>query len=63
MIGNDRTSDIMVAKNCGMDSLYIHSNISPGSYTVEEEKIVAEYEILDGDFKKGTCIMDGLFLR
>lgn len=52
MIGNDRTSDIMVAKNCGMDSLYIHSNISPGSYTVEEEKIVAEYEILDGDFKK-----------
>lgn len=52
MIGNDRRSDILVAKNCGMDSLYIHSNISPGSYTEKEEQIIAEYEILDGDFKK-----------
>lgn len=52
MIGNDRTSDVRVAKNCGMDSLYIHSNISPGSYTREEEQIKADYEILDGDFRK-----------
>lgn len=52
MIGNDRTSDIMVAKNCGMDSLYIHSNISPQSYTKDEEQIIADYEISDGNFKK-----------
>ena len=59
MIGNDRTSDILVAKNSGMDSLYIHSNISPESYTLEEENIRAEYEILDGDFKK----VKGLILK
>ena len=52
MIGNDRTSDVLVAKNSGVDSLYIHSNISPGSYKEEEERIQADYEILDGDFGK-----------
>ncbi len=52
MIGNDRTSDIQVAKNCGMDSLYIHSNISPAEYTAEEERIRAEYEVPDGDFRR-----------
>ena len=52
MIGNDRTSDILVAKSSGMDSLYIHSNISPAGYTAEEEGIKAEYEILDGDFRR-----------
>ncbi|MBD5544250.1 MAG: HAD family hydrolase [Lachnospiraceae bacterium] len=59
MIGNDRTSDIMVAKNSGVDSLYIHSNISPKSYTLEEERIQADYEILDGDFRK----IKGLILK
>ena len=52
MIGNDRTSDIQTAKNIGMDSLYIHSNISPVEYTAEEEGIQAEYEIMDGDFRR-----------
>lgn len=52
MIGNDRRSDVLAAKSSGMDSLYIHSNISPESYTPEEEEIQADYEILDGDFKK-----------
>lgn len=52
MIGNDRRSDVLVAKNSGVDSLYIHSNISPAGYTPEEECIKADYEILDGDFRK-----------
>ena len=29
MIGNDNTTDIVGAKELGMDSLYIHSNLSP----------------------------------
>lgn len=52
MIGNDRTSDILIAKNSHMDSLYIHSNISPAAYTEEEKMVGATYEIMDGDFRK-----------
>jgi len=51
MIGNDRTSDILVAINSGMDSLYMHSNISPAS-TPEYNKIKATHEVLDGDFSR-----------
>lgn len=49
MIGNDVSCDIGIANACQMDSLYIHSNISP---SLEDEAIPASYVILDGDFTK-----------
>lgn len=58
MIGNDRTSDIQVAIATGMDSLYMHSNISP-AITEEYNKIKATYEVLDGDFSQ----IDSLLIR
>lgn len=48
MIGNDCSSDIAVANACGMDSLFIHANISPPL----PKEIPATYAILDGDFRK-----------
>ncbi len=48
MIGNDCSSDIAVANACGMDSLFIHQNISPPL----PAEIPATYTILDGDFTK-----------
>lgn len=58
MIGNDRTSDVQVAISSGMDSLYMHSNISP-QVTDEYNQIKATYEVLDGDFSK----IDSLLIR
>lgn len=48
MIGNDCSSDIAIANACGMDSLFIHANISPPL----PDEIPATYAILDGDFRK-----------
>ncbi len=48
MIGNDESADIAGAMEVGMDSLYIHSNISPGEYG----KLKPTYCIPDGDFKR-----------
>ncbi len=48
MIGNDESADIAGAKAVGMDSLYIHSNISPKEYG----NIEPTYKVLDGDFYK-----------
>lgn len=48
MIGNDETADIAGARHVGMDSLYIHTEISPKEYG----KVEATYRVLDGDFKK-----------
>ena len=48
MIGNDCSSDIAVANACGMDSLFIHANISPPL----PKEIPATYAIIDGDFRK-----------
>lgn len=48
MIGNDSISDIKGAFDAGLDSLYIHTEISPE--TVKDLK--ATYKILDGDFTK-----------
>ena len=48
MIGNDCSSDIAIANACGMDSLFIHANISPPL----PKEIPATYAILDGDFRK-----------
>ncbi len=49
MIGNDQYADIQGAKNVGLSTLYIHTEISP-EYI--EEECPADYKILDGDFKK-----------
>ena len=48
MIGNDQTTDIQIAKDFGIDSLYIHSNLSP-EYCKDKK---ATYEILDGDVSR-----------
>lgn len=48
MIGNDESADIAGARHVGMDSLYIHTAISPKEYG----RIEATYRILDGDFRK-----------
>lgn len=44
MIGNDKLCDIHLANSYGMDSLYLHTNLSP-EY---DESIQATYEICDG---------------
>lgn len=49
MIGNDASCDVGIANACQMDSLYIHSNISP---ELASETIPASFCILDGDFTK-----------
>jgi putative hydrolase of the HAD superfamily len=48
MIGNDEEADIAGAQDVGMDSLYIHSNISPSVYG----KLKPTYSVTDGDFTK-----------
>lgn len=48
MIGNDEASDIAGACAVGMDSLYIHTEISPKECGVYS----ASYRIMDGDFRK-----------
>jgi len=48
MIGNDAIADIRGAQGVGLDTLYIHSNISP-EVTGE---VGSNYSIMDGDFKK-----------
>jgi putative hydrolase of the HAD superfamily len=48
MIGNDETTDIARAIKCNMDSIYIHSNLSP-DYT---EAFKATNEIWNGDVMK-----------
>lgn len=48
MIGNDCTTDILGSYNAGLDSLYIHSNISP-EVTIE---LKSRFNVMDGDVKK-----------
>lgn len=48
MIGNDPVTDILGSYEAGLDSLYIHSNISP---KVEIE-LHSKYTVMDGDFRK-----------
>lgn len=57
MIGNDGTSDIAGANKVGMDSLYIHTEISPVGEDGTE--VDATYKILDGDF----CKISNLILK
>lgn len=61
MVGNDRTSDITIANLIGMDSLYIHSNISP-AYPPDNPEYIpplqkATYEVSDGNIKDMTDIL------
>lgn len=48
MIGNDSVSDILGAYGAGMDSLYIHTEISPDCV----KDLKSTYTIMDGDFTK-----------
>jgi len=49
MVGNDESSDIAGALAVGMDSLYIHTEISP---PIESVKGIAAYSVMDGDWGK-----------
>ena len=48
MIGNDEGADIAGARQVGMDSLYIHTDISPREYG----RVEATYRVMDGDFRR-----------
>ena len=48
MIGNDESADIAGARQAGMDSLYIHTGISPEEYG----RVESTYRVMDGDFRK-----------
>ena len=53
MIGNDESADIMGARMTGMDSLYMHTEISP----VEDTESSATYVVMDGDWEKVAEIL------
>lgn len=53
MVGNDESADIQGAHFSGMDSLYIHTEISPA----EDTTSTAKYVIMDGDWKKVQKIL------
>ena len=50
MVGNDKNSDMLGAKNVGIDGLYIHQEISPE--VEDESEITARWKIMDGDVHK-----------
>ena len=52
MIGNDAGTDIKGANLIGMDSLYIHSDISPKITDLTGADIPATFKVMDGDFTK-----------
>ena len=55
MVGNDETSDIAGAMRAGMDSFYIHTEISPQTLV----QGLATYSVMDGDWKKvGKLLLD-----
>ncbi|MBQ2972275.1 MAG: HAD family hydrolase [Ruminococcus sp.] len=49
MIGNDCITDMLGAKSVGIDSLYIHQDIST---PLEGKKLYCNYKIMDGDVTK-----------
>lgn len=49
MIGNDVQTDIEGAKRVGMDSFYIHSNLSPD---VQLQKLESTYTLMEMDLRK-----------
>lgn len=55
MIGNDCISDMLVAKGVGVDSLYIHQEIST---PLEGHTLYCNYKIMDGDVTKiKDCVL------
>ena len=50
MIGNDYISDMSGAAKANLHGIYIHQDIS--TPILDEEKIIADYKIMDGDFRK-----------
>jgi len=56
MIGNDEYSDIEGAIRAGMDSLYIHTAISPEL----EGESKADYAVMDGDWSKVAALLERL---
>ena len=53
MVGNDESADIQGAHLAGMDSLYMHTEISPK----EDTESTATYVVMDGDWKKVKKIL------
>lgn len=53
MTGNDEAADIVGAQSVGMDTLYIHTDISPKEYG----KVQATYRVMDGDFRRAAQIL------
>lgn len=55
MVGNDYEADIAGARSMGMDTLYIHTAISPEV----PAGVGATYCVMDGDFRKAAGILLG----
>lgn len=55
MIGNDYISDIQGAYNVGLDSLYIHTAVSPAI----EGELRAKYIVMSGDMHEVTSTLFG----
>lgn len=54
MIGNEAASDVAVADACGMDSIYLHTNLSPAGETAP----TATWQILNGNHLEILPILD-----
>lgn len=54
MIGNEAASDVAVANACGMDSIYLHTNLSPAGETAP----AASFQITDGNHLEILSILD-----
>ncbi len=48
MTGNDRRADVAVARSCGVDCLYLHTETS-GPF---DPALIADRELTDGDFSR-----------
>ena len=53
MIGNDYITDIKGSYNAGMDSLYLHTNISPEI----KGELLAKYQIMSGDIFEAIDVL------
>lgn len=54
MIGNEAASDVAVADSCGMDSIYLHTNLSPAGETAPS----ATWQIPNGSHLEILQILD-----
>ena len=53
MIGNDYITDIQGSFNAGIDSLYLHTNISPEI----KDELLAKYKVMSGDIFEAIHIL------